>query len=390
MRAARSRLLRFRRSVDALFRSADWQSAAAEVQKTASWLSGKGYHELAVAVLDVAERRLGPHGDVTRLRRTIPGFLGRASRRHVHAAARRMVGTGPSVQVSAEPLSGGTSPATVAVVRHTAQPRGHTFIRKSVHAAYAREAQLYRSELVSTPGRWFRIPTPLAVERQGRYWHLFLEDLQGGTRPKSSADFVNAARGLGELGARFYGDAAPQVDWLSTGATFRLRPYERGVDTLFRYLPPAEGHRLLGVYGRLCEQEPGLVTHLRSLPRTLCHGDAHANNMVVDPTQPERVVIFDWLMVQIGPVGSDLGRLMSVPSNFLHGAQLDPDACVNGYLDTLQAPAGDRDGIVFACNYVLVWHSLRWWATRTTLTRRLVRPADVDWICDAADALLER
>jgi hypothetical protein len=35
-----------------------------------------------------------------------------------------------------------------------------------------------------------------------------------------------------------------------------------------------------------------------------------------------------------------------------------------------------------------VWHSLRWWATRNRPNTGWLRPADVDRVCGAAEALL--
>jgi len=382
-------LSRVRRLVTGLVRRANREVTVAEVRFAACWLSERGRHRLAVALLDLAEHRLGPHGGITLLRRTIPGYVGRVSRRRLHVVARQAVGSElASGRVSGEPLTGGISHATVAVVRHTVGPHGHTFIRKSIHATHLREVQLYRSGLVFEPGRWVRAPAVLAIERQGNCWHLFLEDVRGGTRLRSATDFVNCARGLAELGARFDADAARELNWLAMGPTFQLRPYEAGIRTCSQFLGPADGGRLLGLFERLCAKEADLVEHLRSLPRTLCHGDAHAGNMIMDPTRPERTVLIDWQMVHVGPVGQDLGKLMAVPSNFARGAQLHPDACLQAYLDQLGAPASDRDAISFACDFALVWHSLRWWATRDQPSRGWLRPADVDRICRAAEALL--
>ena len=388
MRLRGALIWRYRRFKLALFQR-NRERTATQAQLAAARLTERRHHRLAVALLDLAEVRLGPHGDITRLRRTIPGYVGRVSRRHIHGAARQAVGTEwKSVQVSDEPLTGGISPATVAVVRHTAGPHGQTFIRKSIHVSYAHEVELYRSGLVSEPGSWFRAPAVLGVQRQGKCWHLFLEDLRGGARPRSAADFVTCARGLAELGARFSGDAAPELAWTTKYCTFALRPHELGIRACSRLLAPAEGRRLLRVFEGLCAEETNLIAHLRSLPRTLCHGDAHAGNMIMDPTRVGRAVLLDWQRVHVGPVGVDLGKLMSVPSSFVRGAQLDPDACRQAYLDRLGVTALDDEAVAFAADFVIVWHSLRWWATRNQPNGGWLRPADVNRICEAAEGLL--
>lgn len=110
------------------------------------------------------------------------------------------------------------------------------------------------------------------------------------------------------------------------------------------------------------------MAHLHSLPRTLCHGDAHAGNMIMNPTHAGRAVIIDWQMVHVGPLGHDLGRLMAAPSNFARGAQLDPDACRQAHLDRLGVSLADQEAVAFASDFVVWWHSLRWWATRNSRT----------------------
>ena len=342
-----------------------------------------------MALLNLAERRIGPQGEITRFRRTIPGYVARVSRRHLHAAAQQAVGTEMKLmEVKTEPLNDGSSWATMAVVRHTVRPSGHTFIRKSIHATLAEEVRLYRSGLVADPGRWFRAPTVLAVRRQGKCWHLFLEDLPVDNRPRSAADFVNCARGLAELGARFYGDAAPELDWLTVDHTFELHPYERGVRACAELLDPAERRRLLRLFDRLCAKEADLTALLQTLPQTLCHGDAHAGNMMMDPSRSGRITIIDWQLVHLGPAGRDLGRLMSIPSNFARKAQLDPDACRQAYLERLGAPRSDHDAIDLASNATVVWQSLRWWANQIQPNLKWMRPTDVNRVCQAAESLL--
>jgi hypothetical protein len=61
------------------------------------------------------------------------------------------------------------------------------------------------------------------------------------------------------------------------------------------------------------DPEPFLAA-LESQPQTLCHLDANAHNMLVRVTSdgdPELVVI-DWQLLGVGPIGEDLGQFLSV------------------------------------------------------------------------------
>ena len=67
---------------------------------------------------------------------------------------------------------------------------------------------------------------------------------------------------------------------------------------------------------------------------------------------------------------------------------MDPDRCRDDYLETLSLPIARTDDVLFAYRYEMVWQSMKWWATRPVLTKRRLRTADVNRICDAAENLL--
>ena len=345
-------------------------------------------HRRAVTLLNRAERELGPNGALSRLRRTIPGYVGSVDRRHVHEAA--LAATGRPVdawRVVDVPVTGGLSSGTVAIVRHVVTPDGVTFVRKSTHRSHRREALLYRSGLVSQPGQWWRAPRVLRVGEDEAHWHLFLEDLRTCIRPRTVADFVHTARGLGELNGQFRTQPVPEVDWLAMRPTYSLRGHSVGIRACRPFLERSVGDRLVATFRRFTRQEDDLAVRYTSLPTTLCHGDAHAGNVLINPSAPEQVVLIDWSMVHLGPVGADLGRLLSVPYMSL-GRGLDPEACVAAYRSALGVPPEAEVQVLFAARYSVVWQSLRWWATRPQLSQRRLHPGDVHRVCDAAEELL--
>ena len=72
---------------------------------------------------------------------------------------------------------------------------------------------------------------------------------------------------------------------------------------------------LLGI---VAEPEP-LLDVLGDVPQTLCHGDAHIDNLLVrQGADGPEVVAIDWQMLGPGPIGADLGQLLcEVPES--HG-----------------------------------------------------------------------
>ena len=362
--------------------------SAPEYLAVAAAASELGQYRLAVAVLDRAENRLGVTGEITRSRRLVPGYVGRVTRRHVLDVASAEVGRPVTErEVTDEPVDGGLSAGTVAVVRHAVRGQGTTFIRKSLHRSQDREALLYGSGLVDIPGRWWRAPTVFRVTDDPGHWHLFLEDLQPASRPRTGDDFATAARGLGELNARGSAPELSTQNWLRLHPTFGLGAHTAGIGACGHFLRRALGQRLVEIHRCLVLAEKALTSRFHALPRTFCHGDAHAGNVILDPTRAGRVVLIDWSMAHLGPAGRDLGRLLSVPYMSSHRG-MDPDRCRDDYLESLSPTIARTDDVLFAYRYEMVWQSMKWWGTRPVLTKRRLRTADVNRICDAAENLL--
>ena len=274
--------------------------SAPEYLAIAAAASELGQYRLAVAVLDRAENRLGVNGEITRSRRLVPGYVGRVTRRHVLDVASAKAGRRVTQrEVTDEPVDGGLSAGTVAVVRHTVRGQQTSFIRKSLHRSQDREPLLYGSGLVDTPGRWWRAPDVFRVTNDPAHWHLFLEDLQPASRPRTGEDFAIAARGLGELNARGSAPDLAELDWLREQPTFGLGELTAGISACGRFLRRALGQRLVEIHRCLVRQEKAVSVRFATLPRTFCHGDAHAGNVILDPTRAGRVVLIDWSMAHL-------------------------------------------------------------------------------------------
>lgn len=386
----RLRTAAYARTLTGLLALVRREMSAPDYLAVAAAASELGQYRLAVAVLDRAENRLGVTGEITRTRRLVPGYVGRVTRRQVLDVASAQTGRPVTErEVTDEPVEGGLSAGTVAVVRHVVRGQGTSFIRKSLHRSEDREALLYGSGLVDTPGRWWRAPTVFRVAGDAAHWHLFLEDLQPASRPRTSDDFATAARGLGELNARGSVPELVALDWLRPPPTVDLDTHTAGISACGQFLRRALGRRLIATHRCLLRHEKALTERFVALPGTFCHGDAHAGNVILDPTRSGRVVLIDWSMAHLGPAGRDLGRLLSVPYMSSHRG-MNPDRCRDEYLETLALPTARTDDVLFAYRYEMVWRSLKWWATRPVLTKRRLRSADVTRICDAAENLLEQ
>ena len=360
--------------------------SVAEHVAVAMRLLALGHSRLPTAVLDRAERKAGPHPDVTRLRRSAPRYVGKVSAHHLGVAASRVVGRRVRPRdVVTEPIRGGRSWRTVTVVRHVVRPEGVSFVRKSLQRPPPREARLYQSGLVATPGRLWRAPTVFAVNHTPVHSHLFLEDLGQIRRPRTQAEFLDAARALAEFAVQFRGQESIG-SWLEPTAPPRLSSYDAAGGCL-RLVSSNVADRLRDSYAELRHREPVLRARLPSRPTTLCHGDAHAGNVAMDPNKPRAIVLFDWGFVHVGAIGVDLGNLLSLPFMSADRSSLDPDACLAAYLDVIGSGSPEARHAEQAYRHQFAYRSLRWWASRSRGSRWAFRESDAVRICDAASLL---
>jgi Phosphotransferase enzyme family len=143
-------------------------------------------------------------------------------------------------------------------------------------------------------------------ESLGRHW-LFLERVDGlplwqvGDR----AVWEAAAAWLGRFHRTFLGiDPGPRTSLL-------LPDRARSLDRMSRAVRQTPGRRRSAL-GRIAERYGEVVDHLAALPRTLVHGDFHASNVMVDPSNdPPRIAPTDWETAGLGPGLLDLAGLTS-------------------------------------------------------------------------------
>jgi hypothetical protein len=176
-----------------------------------------------------------------------------------------------------------------------------------------------------------------------RLW-LWLEDLDAGYvggRSWSVARCLLAARHIGAFnGAYLTGRALPTASWLNNNcleAVSDPKPELVGQVRdpaiwrdagVARLLPPGTGDRVI----RLLEARERLLDTVRRLPRTLCHQDAHRQNLfsrkALDANPPkglaaddgaeDQTVAIDWAQAGLGAVGEDLVQLTYDLTVFSH------------------------------------------------------------------------
>jgi len=155
-------------------------------------------------------------------------------------------------------------------------------------------------------------------DSDGAVW-LWLEDVAdryAGWWPRERT--LLASRHLGAFGRAFLA-RLPEVPWLGHG--YLRQRVERAMDRLplfedeatWRHerlrdhFDPAMGEPLRAVWARRYD----LLDVLDALPRTLCHGDSHRDNLIAAGVkgERERTVAVDWGTAGAGPVGADLAEL---------------------------------------------------------------------------------
>jgi hypothetical protein len=182
---------------------------------------------------------------------------------------------------------------------------------------WKRELYVYQSGLLE------KLPDGLAAphcygaaEQPGNIAWLWLENISdslGGVWPVER--YALTARHLGRLNG-IYSTVRPLPahPWLGMnliqqwGAEFQPQwqslPWEHPL-ILARYPRGNSFQRLLWEYKRF-------QAALNLLPRTICHGDTYPTNFMSRRLADgqEQTVALDWALVNIGPIGDDLGQLV--------------------------------------------------------------------------------
>jgi Phosphotransferase enzyme family len=184
-----------------------------------------------------------------------------------------------------------------------------------------REALAYETGLLDALPAGLDAPRCLGhSEHSGRH-HLWLEDLGPDETVWTVSDYGHAARRLGCFnGAYLAGRSLPAEGWLSDDwLRSWLAEGAAAVEELLRYrnhplvrrtYPPDVLDQLVQLWTRRYT----LLDALDRLPRVLCHHDAFRRNLFL---QSGRLVAVDWAFLGPGPLGAELGPLVTASAAFL-------------------------------------------------------------------------
>ncbi|WP_152362695.1 phosphotransferase [Microlunatus speluncae] len=398
--AAGSVLRRLRRD-----RSPDPEMIFATVRR----LAEVGLVRRGHSVIDTAGRHGADPRDVLRARRLLPKHAGRVAGTILRRAA-VAAGAGPGLWLSRTPVSClvGRGADVEAVVRHRL-PGGRTMIRKTLIGDQPREVSAYLSGYL-TGGRGWRVPRLHHAEPEigpdGVRWHLFLEDLGPIQRIEEPQLIISAARSLGELnGSRLDDPTLRSVSWLVD----RVEPYRRLDElrdaglALTGTVAPETAKRVREVLDRLSARRIELRDRYLALPMTLCHGDPTRSNLT---NRDGQTIMFDLSSCAYAPIGSDLGGLLALPNPAIRHRRLSITDALDAYLAGIrQTVEPDQDAVGFGFRYRLLIKSFAWQlvrlppaldarptpdlpADRIAIKRASVE-ADLCWLCDQADLLLQ-
>jgi hypothetical protein len=181
---------------------------------------------------------------------------------------------------------------------------------------WRRELLVYPSGLLDTLPRSMAVPRCFGiVERPDHVAWLWLEDIVDALGGIWSLDrYALTARHLGQLNGLFAMRPMPGYPWLGNNLTQQwitdMRPSWQELPwdhprVLARYPKNNFFHKLL-------VESEHFQTRLNLLPRTICHGDTYPTNFMVRHLGDgqEQTVALDWALMNIGPVGDDLGQFV--------------------------------------------------------------------------------
>lgn len=233
-------------------------------------------------------------------------------------------GTLGIVKVSATvDIAGELTPWTAVVKVIGAQTWGDAEIGKGNTAL--REIAAYKSELFSALESGMTAAPSYGVgeTEEGTVW-LWLKDLTGVSQAHwRSAEYLTAARHIGQFNGLFPEARAPKFDWLDrSGITDMRYIYSMYFASTFERLIENIDHpyviRVASIIGtkrmsQLMENALLLLQATSTFPRSIAHNDCNTRNLfkAVDENQNPKTYAIDWATVGHSPVGVDAGQLIA-------------------------------------------------------------------------------
>ena len=125
-------------------------------------------------------------------------------------------------------------------------------------------------------------------------------------------DAVAAVRQIARLHARFWNSGAlERLDWMPIDDPRLTAGYADGWDGFVDVYGSQIGDDAVALGRRLGESLDWLRAEMATRPRTICHGDFRADNMLFgDPEGPDAVVLIDWQVPTRSFGALDLARLV--------------------------------------------------------------------------------
>ncbi|WP_171075347.1 phosphotransferase [Nonomuraea basaltis] len=176
------------------------------------------------------------------------------------------------------------------------------------------EADIYRSGLPMPEG--MRLPRLYLIDDLGDdRLDLWLEDVRTASGEWDLTRYAAAARALGRLAA------LRRVDPPASGVALRTYVMGRVVQGALPALRESEtwSHPLIADHAdpllrmdldALARRIPALLDAAERLPKSMAHGDASPENLLVPADSPGEFVAIDWGWQDPVPVGFDLGQLL--------------------------------------------------------------------------------
>lgn len=139
---------------------------------------------------------------------------------------------------------------------------------------------------------------------------------------------------------------------LSTPATFGEHGLRAGLDVLRMAWAPTLLDEDIRRFENVVRNRESLIERFERIAPSLCHGDVRADNLVFDPNNASRVVLFDWQQIAVQAPEADLAWLAATSlhvevrrtiegellEHFAHSAGQDLTTTRQNYRDSLILP----------------------------------------------------